>query len=439
MTTPTAIPAAATGAEAMPTYYRRNFIAGVVHGTFFQASAAFSSIYTVLPSLVALLTPVAAAVGLMATLQNIGQVIPQLYTAFLIDGRKRKKPWLVAIITIRFLSLTLLAWLTYQYGLTQPGLVLAALIVLFGLFSFIGGMGTVVYADIFARAIPARRRGRFSGTKQLLGYLLAILAGYVVKWILEQPIRIPFPNNYAIILGLSAATLAIALIGFILIKEPPSSSKRLLSSPRALLPVSMQLLKHSRNLRLLLLTQSLTVLSLALAPFFVVYARNDLNVPLASVGLYLALQMIGAAGSNVLWAWLSDSYGNRSVITGTALTAAGAAALAWLTPTSQVWLFGGVFLLLGATLSGVQVGYSNIILEMADEVTRPMCVALRNTLLAPLAVAPLLVGLLTAWVSYSMLFAFATFLALGSLAVSFKLREPRDDPSARCCLPDSTT
>ena len=439
MTAPTAITSDVTDTAALPPHYRRNFAAGLIHGIFFQASAAFSSIHTVLPSLVAMLTPAAAAVGLMATLQNVGQFIPQLYTAFLIDGRARKKPWLVAIITIRFLSLALLAWLTYQYGLTQPGLVLVALIALFGLFSFIGGMGTVVYSDIFARAIPARRRGRFAGARQLFGYLLAILAGLVVKWILGQPDLLPFPTNYALILTLSAATLAIALIGFTLIKEPPSPTERLLSSPRALLPMSVQLLKHSGNLRLLLITQSLTVLSLALAPFFVVYARNDLNVPLASVGLYLSLQMVGAAGSNVLWGWLSDSRGNRSVITGTALAAAAAAALAWLTPASQSWLFGGVFLLLGATLSGVQVGYSNIILEMADDVTRPMCVALRNTVLAPLAVAPLLIGLLTAWVSYPMLFALATFLALGSLVASFKLREPRDDPSARCCLPDSTT
>ncbi len=439
MTAHTVITTDVTGAQALPPHYRRNFAAGLIHGIFFQASAAFSSIHTVLPSLVAMLTPAAAAVGLMATLQNVGQFIPQLYTAYLIDGKERKKSLLVAIIATRFLSLALLAWLTYQYGLTQPGLVLVAIIVLFGMFSFIGGMGTVVYADIFARAIPARRRGRFSGSKQLFGYLLAILAGLAVKWILDQPDLLPFPTNYAIILALSSATLAIALLGFTLIKEPPSPSKRLISSPRALLPMSVQLLKHSSNLRLLLLTQSLTVLSLALAPFFVVYARTDLNVPLASVGLYLSLQMIGAAGSNVIWAWLSDTYGNRSVITGTALTAAGAAALAWLTPPAQSWLFGGVFLLLGATLSGVSVGYSNIILEMADEVTRPMCVALRNTLLAPLAFAPLLVGLLTAWVSYPMLFAVATFLALGSLAVSFKLREPRNDPSARCCLPDTTT
>ncbi len=161
MTAHTVITTDVTGAQALPPHYRRNFAAGLIHGIFFQASAAFSSIHTVLPSLVAMLTPAAAAVGLMATLQNVGQFIPQLYTAYLIDGKERKKSLLVAIIATRFLSLALLAWLTYQYGLTQPGLVLVAIIVLFGMFSFIGGMGTVVYADIFARAIPARRRGRF--------------------------------------------------------------------------------------------------------------------------------------------------------------------------------------------------------------------------------------------------------------------------------------
>ena len=37
-------------------FYRRNFAAGLVHGVFFQASAAFGSIHTVLPAFVATLT-----------------------------------------------------------------------------------------------------------------------------------------------------------------------------------------------------------------------------------------------------------------------------------------------------------------------------------------------------------------------------------------------
>ncbi len=421
--------------EQFPPHYRRNFIAGLIHGVFFQASAALSSIHTVLPSLVAALTPAASAVGLMATLQSIGQVIPQLYTAYIVDGMKRRKPLLLGIITFRFLSFGLLAWMVYAYGLSNPTLVLIALLSLFGAFSFVGGMGSVVYADIFARAIPARRRGRFAGSKQLLGYTLAVLAGYFVKTVLGNPDRFPFPVNFAIILGASAVTLAVALTGFALIKEPPVPQRRVLKHRNAIWGTAVMLFKSSRSLRWLLVVQSLIMLNLAIAPFFVVHAKQDLGIPLGTVGVYLSLQMAGAAISNVLWAWLSDHHGNRSVVVGIAFVAMLATLLAWLTPASMGWLYGGVFVLLGSAISGSSVGFANIILEMADEATRPVCVALRNTALLPIAFAPLLIGLLAHWFSYHLLFGIAAGVALLAFILGiWKLPEPRNDPGAICSL-----
>jgi len=421
--------------EQLPPHYRRNFIAGIIHGVFFQASAALSSIHTVFPSLVAALTPAASAVGLMATLQSFGQVIPQLYTAYIVDGMKRRKPLLLGIITFRFISFGLLAWLVYTYGLTNPTLVLVALLTLFGAFSILGGMGSVVYADIFARAIPARRRGRFAGSKQLFGYALAVLAGYFVKLVLGNPERFPFPNNFAIILGASAVTLAIALTGFALIKEPPVPEKRVLKHRSTIWSTALMLFKSSRSLQWLLVVQSLILLTLAVAPFFVVHAKKDLGVPLGTVGIYLSLQMGGAAVSNILWAWLSDHHGNRSVIVGIAFAAMLATLLAWLTPASQTWLYGGVFLLLGSAISGSSVGFANIILEMADEPTRPVCVALRNTALLPIAFAPLLVGLLATWFSYPLMFAIASGISLLAVILGlWKLPEPRHNPDVICSL-----
>ena len=421
--------------EQLPPHYRRNFIAGLIHGVFFQASAALSSIHTVLPSLVAALTPAASAVGLMATLQSIGRVIPQLYTAYVVDGLKQRKPLLLGIITFRFLSFGLLAWMVYTYGLSNPILVLIALLSLFGAFSFLGGMGAVVYADIFSRAIPARRRGRFAGSKQLIGYTLAILAGYFVKAVLGNSERFPFPTNFAIILGASAATLAIALIGFALIKEPPAPERRVLRHRKAIWGTTVMLFKSSRSLQWLLVVQSLIMLNLAIAPFFVVHAKQDLGIPLGTVGIYLSLQMAGAAVSNILWAWLSDHYGNRSVIIGIAFVAMLATLLAWLTPSSLGWLYGGVFVLLGSAISGSSIGFANIILEMADEATRPVCVALRNTALLPIAFAPLIIGLLAHWYSYHLLFAIAAGVALLALLIGIgKLPEPRNDPDAVCSL-----
>jgi MFS family permease len=421
--------------EALPPHYRRNFAAGLIHGIFYQASAALSSIHTVLPSLVAVLTPAASAVGLLASMQNIGRVIPQLYTAYIVDGMKRRKPLLVGIITFRVLSFALLAGLVYRYGISKPMVVLVALLTLFATFSIFGGMGSVVYADIFSRAIPARRRGRFAGSRQLFGYALAVLAGYFIKQILGNEQSFPYPLNFTIILGASAITLSIALTGFLMLKEPPTPQRRVLQKRSELWQTSWRLFKSSRSMQWLLVVQSLIMLTLSVAPFFVMHAKQDLQIPLGTVGLYLSLQMAGSAVTNILWAWLSDRFGNRSVIIGAALAVMLASSLAWLTPASLGWLYGGVFLLLGSAMSGTQVGFQNIILEMADDVARPVCVAIRNTALLPIAIAPLLVGLSTRWLSYPTIFALAASFSLAAALLGmFLMPEPRNNPDAVCTL-----
>ncbi|MEA1902025.1 MAG: hypothetical protein U9N56_00705 [Actinomycetota bacterium] len=60
--------------------YRRNFSAGLVHAVFLQASTAFSSIHTVLPSFVATLTGSTFAVGLMASVQGIAHAVASLWS-----------------------------------------------------------------------------------------------------------------------------------------------------------------------------------------------------------------------------------------------------------------------------------------------------------------------------------------------------------------------
>lgn len=415
-------------------YYRRNFVAGLVHGVFFQASAAFGSIHTVLPSFVALLTQSTIAVGLMAAIEGIGEVVPQMFTAYLIEDRPRKKPYLLGIITIRWLSWAILAYLTFVYGSTRPDLVMAVLILLFGLFSMAGGMGVVVYADVFSKAIPARRRGRFTGLRQLFGYILAIGVGYAVKAILDDPSRFPFPANYALIFLLSALFLLVAFTGFALIREPVYPVKRLSQSLADLLRRAVVLARNNPNFRRLLAARGLTTATLALSPFYVVYARSELGVDPGMVGLYLAAQMAGAAVSNLLWGWLGDRYGNRMVIIGTAATGGLAPLLALLAPYTTTALFVPVFASLGATISGVRLGYSNFILEMAPVELRPTCVALQNTLLTPVTLLPLVVGaLIQAW-SYTLLLAIGAGLMLVAIWLGLRLLDPRHGVEGACLV-----
>jgi MFS family permease len=415
-------------------FLRRNFVAGLVHGTFFQASAAFGSIHTVLPSFVALLTQSPVAVGLMAAVQGMGEVVPQMFTAYLIEDRPRKKPYLLWIITVRWVSWAVLGYLTLQVGATRPGLVLGVLIGLFGLFSLAGGMGTVVYADVFSKAIPAQIRGRFIGVRQLVGYLLAIGAGGVVKLILDDPARFPFPSSYALIFFLSAGALLVAFTGFALIREPVYPTQRMSRSLGALLRRAVVLARQNANFRRLLGARGLTATALALAPFYVVYAQAEIGVDPGMVGLYLSAQMAGGALSNLVWGWLGDRYGNRAVIVGTSLTGALAPLLALLVPVGSEALFVAVFAFLGATLSGMRLGYTNFILEMASVELRPTCVALQNTLLTPVAVLPLLVGALVRALSYPVMLGSGVAIMGAAVVLSARLLDPRHGAEGACLV-----
>ncbi|MCL7452311.1 MAG: hypothetical protein M8467_04610 [Anaerolineae bacterium] len=104
--------------------------------------------------------------------------------------------------------------------------------------------------------------------------------------------------------------------------------------------------------------------------------------------------------------------------------------VAWTTPL----LFILVFAALGATISGMRLGYSNFILEMAPVELRPTCVALQNTLLTPVMVLPLLVGaLIEAW-SYPLLLAAGAMLMAVAVTLGLRLLDPRHGAEGACLV-----
>jgi len=416
--------------EIAPSDYRRNFTAGLVHGVFFQASAALASIHTVLPSFIALLTPSPVAVGLMAAMQDGGEIAPQLYTAYRLGGRTRNKPILLVIITLRWISWLVLAWLTFAFGAEHPGLVLIVLLVLFGVFSLSGGVGTVVFADVFSKAIPARRRGRFIGFRQLLGYSAAIAAGSVVGWILSDA-GPGFPGDYALIFLLTAAALLVAFVGFLMIREPAVPSRRPADTFGRMIRKAGWLARHNPNFRRLMWARGVVQAGLALAPFYVVYALDDRGLDPAMVGVLLSAQMAGGALSNLLWGWLADRSGNRRVILLTMITGLLTPLAALAAPLGDA-AFVVVFALLGSTMSGLRLGFANIVLEMADPELRPTCVALLNTLLAPVSLLPLAVGGLSVVLSYPVLFAGGAIAAVPGFQAARRIIDPRVDPEGAC-------
>ncbi len=418
--------------EARPADYHRNFTGGLIHGVFFQLSEAFSNINTVLPSFIATLTGSTIVIGLMVVAQEVGSVLPQMFTAYHVEDRKYEKPILMWIITMRWVSWAFLAVVTAMFALDRPDLVLFLLIGLFAAFSLAGGVGSVVYADVFAKAIPTQKRGRFIGWKQLIGYTLAIGAGWVVAWILSGSGGIGYPMNYALIFFLAAVFLLIAFLGIVIVREPPSTHERQTESLSESIQRAIHLTKVNKNFRRLLTTRGLTSVLLLSAPFFVLYALDDVGVNQGAIGLYLAAQMTGAALSNLLWGWLGDRFGNRTVIIGTSVVGLGAPLAALAALVVGPWPLYLTFFLVGATMSGLRLGYANIILEMAPDHLRATCVALLGTLLAPLALLPLAIGIVVTWAPISAVLVLDAVAMVGAVVISILLRDPRHGGDGVC-------
>ena len=398
----------------------RNFFGALWHGGFLALGTAFTQPNTVLSAFVSQLTGSAIWVGGFTTILTVASVVPQPFVARWIEPRPLKMPFLLAAIYLRVLSWGILAWLIHLIGASQPQLLTWTLVGFLALFYAGGGMGGVPYTDIIGKIIPPAKRGAFFGTRAALGGVLSTGAALLAKHILPA---VPYPDNYALLFAAAAGALAIASLGFWIIREPPRPN-----APHRPVPwrdYLSQLKNTSSRLRSLIGVRILTGFSLMALPFYVVYARRDLGAPPGAVGWFLLLQVLGGVLANLAWARLVDRYGSRRML---AVCATASAA----TPLLAVVLSGigwqgllPVFFLAGAVLSGRSVGFSSALLELAPPEERPTFTSVNEALSLPVAFLPLIAGVLLEWISYRSLFLLAAaFIALGALGTNWLPRAP---------------
>ncbi len=131
-------------------------------------------------------------------------------------------------------------------------------------------------------------------------------------------------------------------------------------------------------------------------------------------------------------AWLADSYGNKLVIIGTLASAGLASVLAMVLPSFAPAGYALVFVLLGAMLSGMRIGYNNFVLEMATPEMRATCVALQNTLIAPITLFPLIAGFLIDGTSFTLVFGVEVVLMAIGIYISLQILDPRHNEAGAC-------
>ncbi|MCD6575227.1 MFS transporter [Candidatus Aerophobetes bacterium] len=408
-----------------------NFAMGLLHGIFFNGGMGFSDPNTVLPAFINSLTNSKVLIGLFAStvetkgsFSRLGSVLPQLFVANKLETKIHKKPLLITAIVVRALCWGILAGLIFCFNGSQTFFLLLSSFLLLALFTFMGGVASIPFMDIWGKALPSNLRGRFFGYRQLLGGILAIGAGFVVQQILSNK-EIPFPKNFSFLFFLSFIFISFSYIALGLVKEPVEEVHRRVVKFRHFLREAIATLRDDRNYQRFLLVQFLRGTGSLALPFYVIYAKDILKINLGMVGIFISAQMVGGLLSNLLWAYVSDYIGNRRVIQMSL-------AISFLTPVVALLINPGfsslfilVFVLIGFFINGGRIGYTNYLLDISPSKKRPTYISLSNTFLAPTAIFPLAGGIIIQYISFATLFILTALAVFAGFFLSFKLEEPR--------------
>ncbi len=405
-------------------HYKRNFILGISNGIFFNIGLAFLSGSTVLPIFMAHLTDSKILIGLATSIENIGWHLPQLFVAAATIHYSRQLGVYTRAAILRSIAFLGIVVAVFALGEKNNDLLLVLFFFLFTFFAVSGGLAAVSFMDIVGKTIPANKRGTYFGMRMFIGGGLAALSGILVKKILGE---YPFPVNFGLLFSLALVTVIIGLGSFAMVKEPVLANQRPHKSLKENCREAFSLFQTDATYKLLFLVR-ITIGAFSLAyPFYILYAQKTLNIKPEAAGIFLSFEMLGYLVSNILWAYLSNRINNRLVLLLSAVCSVFPPVIAltnWLWPL-PLGLYALAFFFLGATNSGLFVGFFNYLLEIAPEEKRPLYVGFIHTVIFPTYFLSTLGGIIIQLTNFRVLFALTLFLALVSVYLSYRLLKLR--------------
>jgi MFS family permease len=402
---------------------KRNFIVNAADGAFYWFGLSFISISIILPLYISHFTSNPLLIGLIPFISTAGFLLPQLFTANMVERTPRKKffPVNIGLFTER-LPVLLLAPSAYFLATSRPIWAMVAFFVLYTWYTFGAGLIIVGWQDMVAKIIPMEVRGRFFGITNFIGGASGILGALAVTVVLD---KFTFPIGYVIAFAAAALLIFLSWAALALTVEPAVPSTKPPVSQLAYFRTLPAILRSDRNFVNYLLSQILYLLSGMASGFLIVYATQKWNLPDSQAGGYIIAMQVGTALANLFFGFLADRKGHKWSLEVALLVSALSLGLAVAAPV-PLWFY-LVFFLRGAAQAGGFISGISIVYEFTGSEDRPTYIGLANTIPGVAgALAPLLGGWLAGATNYPLMFALSTVIGAASLVVlHFMVKEPR--------------
>lgn len=385
----------------------------VAHGFFLSITTTIAEPAIILPLILHFFGAGSLVVGFLSSLLKGGAIIVQLFAAFGAQSYPRVMPYLRFVFVARFLSWFGIGLGIYHFGPTDPKLALWSIGIGLFVFSFAAGFGAIYFNEILGKVFSHRYRGKVFAQRQFAAGAGALISGLCAGIILEH---FSAPQSYAYLFLLSALIMLAGVIPYALIDEPVKTNIR----PKEetffhFIRNSFGLLRSDAQLRRQIRTYLFAYSHLFSLPFIILDAEHKLSLSGTQIAYLLTAQIVGGMLSNLVWGKMA-SKGSIRLIIYTAfagyIVANTGAIVAW-----ELWHYGVIFFLLGSSIDGMRLAFSNNILIIAPEHLRPVYIALQSNLTSIGLFFAVPGALILDYAGYTALFCF-TILILSAGIVS---------------------
>jgi MFS family permease len=385
----------------------RNYRLAVVNGWLVWLGDTFLNPNIVLSGFAAKLGAPGALIGLLPALLQAGGMIPQAFLAPWVARLPKKIVLYRRVAALRLSGVVLMALSAFLFG-QNPTLLLAGFLLGLLLNALFTGVSSLPFWEVVAKTTPPEKRAALFSARNLVGGLLAFLAGFLVREVLALPL--PFPLPYALLFALGALAFGLGWHLFGLTDEPEEAPNETRLDLKA--PLRRPGFRRYLRVRLLLGLAGMA------EPFYAVYAVRVLGKR-EELGLYLAFYALAFTLSHLLWARRAER-GSKRVLLAGAFLGLLAPLLAMALPSGA---FGLVFLLQGAYLAALGLATTTYLLNLAPPEERSASIGLANSISGLFAFSTVLGGYLSDRLGFPALFLLAALFDALALYAGRKLPE----------------
>lgn len=392
------------------------------HGLFLALTMSMLDLNTVFPMLVnTLSTSKLIFASMLAIMLGTPLIFNMLFSHFLRTIKKKKKFLLLGIYLRSFAFLGMAAF-TYYFALNNHTITIISFYFFLLIFSVSAGFAGISYSDLVAKTIPSSKNRTLMYTyKQLVSSISGFAGGLVITYIFSN--AIVFPNNYAISLLIGFVGLVIASMGFWFLEEPESEineiEKEKLSTFIKNIPLT---LRNDKEFSRFILIENLSSFGMMIMPFYMLYAKEILDVDNSYIGIYLLFQITGTILSNIVWGLIGKKFSAKSIVMFCILLGGInpliAIILSLISPTS----FGIIFFIIGFTISGRKIGFEPYLLDIAPNQKRIEYLGIRGSLNILIIVLPLLGALTIQFLGYYSTFIIVSFMMIFAAILLLKTK-----------------